>query len=84
MKRPLLLGLALLAVLSGGCLHSKKNAQPKENPNLASETEEGFKQRWIEKRGSELVAKGVRADLARQQAIDEFRERFPYTSAAQK
>ena len=82
MKRwlPFLLvpSLALLA----GCKHGPK--KPKENPAVASEIEEGFKQRWVEKRAAELMALGQRPDLARQQAIDEFRERFGYTHAAGK
>ena len=70
--------LALVA----GCKHGPK--KPKENPAVASEIEEGFKQRWVEKRAAELMALGQRPDLARQQAIDEFRDRFGYTHAAGK
>jgi hypothetical protein len=67
-------------VLSAGCWHSKK--KPKENTAVAADVEEGFKQRWMEKRTSDLVAKGVRVDLARQQALDEFRIKYSYTRAA--
>lgn len=74
----LLPSLALVA----GCKHGTK--KPKENPAVASEIEEGFKQRWVEKRAAELMALGQRPDLARQQAIDEFRDRFGYTHAAGK
>lgn len=85
MKRFLLLLLALATVFSAGCFHfRKKDRKPKENPALATEVEESFKQRWIEKRGAELVAKGVRPDLAREQALNEFRVRYGYTSAAFK
>lgn len=82
MKRFLLFFLLPgLALLSGCTLFKKK---PKENPAVASEIEEGFKQRWVEKRGAELMALGLRPDLARQQAIDEFRDRYGYTHAAGK
>ena len=68
MKRlPFLLLIVPVALLSA-CSHSKK--KPKENPAYASEVEEGFKQRWVEKRASELMALGLRPDLARQQALD--------------
>jgi hypothetical protein len=82
MKRLLLFVLFLPLVLFAGCSHTKK--KPKDNPAIATEVEEGFKQRWIEKRGAELMALGLRPDLARQQAINEFRARFGYTHAAGK
>lgn len=82
MKRSLLFFLLLPLVLAAGCFHTKK--KPKDNPAIATEVEEGFKQRWIEKRGADLMAQGMRADLARQQAINEFRIRFGYTHAADK
>ena len=82
MKRSLLFLLIPGLALFTGCTLFKK--KPKENRAIASEIEEGFKQRWVEKRGSELMALGLRPDLARQQAIDEFRDRFGYTHAAGK
>jgi hypothetical protein len=82
MKRLLLLALSLLLVLTTGCFHHKK--KPKEDTAIASEVEETLKQRFIEKRSAELTALGLRPDLARQQAIDEFRDRFGYTHAAGK
>jgi hypothetical protein len=82
MKRLLSVLLVPTLTLFASCSHGKK--QPKENPAIASEVEEGFKQRWIEKRGAELMALGLRPDLARQQAIDEFRDRYGYTHAADK
>lgn len=82
MKRSLLFLLILPLALLAGCKHGPK--KPKENPAFASEIEEGFKQRWVEKRAGELMALGLRPDLARQQAIDEFRDRFGYTHAAGK
>ena len=80
MKRSLIFVVILPLALLSGCKHSPK--KPKENPAVASEIEEGFKQRWVEKRAGELMAMGLRPDLARQQAIDEFRDRFGYTHAA--
>jgi len=82
MKRPLLILLILPLALFAGCSHAKK--KPKENSAIASEVEENLRQRFIEKRSAELMAQGMRADLARQQAIDEFRVRFGYTHAAGK
>ncbi|MSU23934.1 MAG: hypothetical protein EXS32_08955 [Opitutus sp.] len=84
LKRLLLPCLLLAAVLSAGCLHSKKTAKPKDSSALASDLEESFKQRWVEKRTAELVAQGTTADAARPQAIAEFRVQYGFTSAAQK
>ncbi|QYM78629.1 hypothetical protein K0B96_15195 [Horticoccus luteus] len=85
MKRFLLPLLAVTTVFSAGCFHfRKKDRKPKENPAIATQVEEEFKQRWIEKRGAELVSKGVRPDLAREQALNEFRVRYGYTNAAFK
>jgi hypothetical protein len=70
--------------VGGGCFHFKKNATPKENPALASEVEEGFKLRWVDKRAGELVAQGLTNEAARAQATEEFRGKYPYTHAAEK
>ncbi len=80
MKRSLILPLLLPLALLAGCKHGP--SKPKENPAVASEIEESFKQRWVEKRAADLVALGLRPDLARQQAIDEFGVRYGYTHAA--
>ncbi|MEI7550789.1 MAG: hypothetical protein WCL24_00580 [Verrucomicrobiota bacterium] len=82
MKRPLIFCLLLPLLLATGCWHSKK--KPKEITAVATDVEEGFKQRWMEKRTGELLAQGLRIDIARQQAIDEFRARYSYTRAADK
>ncbi|MEO6875051.1 MAG: hypothetical protein ABI222_09540 [Opitutaceae bacterium] len=74
----LLLPLALFA----GCSHANK--KPKASSAVASEIEEGFKQRWVEKRASDLMALGLRADLARTQALKEFSTKFSATHAADK
>lgn len=85
MKRSLLLSLALLtAFCASGCHFWNKKPKPKADPAIAADVEEGFKVRWIERRAAELTAKGVNAEVARQQADAEFRERFGYTTAAHK
>ncbi len=84
MKRSLLFLLIPSLALWVGCSHSKTPKKPKENPAIASQVEEEFKQRWIEKRGADLMALGLRPDLARQQAIDEFNDRYGFTHAAGK
>ena len=48
----LLFTLPILAV-APGCFGSKK---PKPNPNIAAETEESFRQRWVARRIAELQA----------------------------
>ena len=83
-KRLLLPTLTIAIVLSGGCLFSKKTAQPKEPATMAGEVEASLKQRWIDKRSAELVALGVAADAARAQAAEEFRVKYSFTGAAQK
>jgi 1,2-phenylacetyl-CoA epoxidase catalytic subunit len=85
MKRLYLICLAVLCTLApAGCLFSKKNPQPKENPAIASEVEANFKQRWVNKRTAELKAAGMPAAAAQAQAEDEFNARYSYTSAAKK
>jgi hypothetical protein len=79
------LTLSLLALssflLTAGCLHSGKNAKPKENQAIAAELEESFRQRWIEKRANELGARGMAADLARAQAIEEFKTKYTFPTS---
>jgi hypothetical protein len=69
---------------SSGCLFSKKANRTKETSAIAADVEESFRKRWVEKRASELTARGATADAARVQAESEFRERFEFTRAAQK
>ena len=76
--------IAAAVALASGCLMMKKSAKPKENPSIASETEDGLKHRWIDRRAAELTAQGLAADAARAQATEEFRAKYPYTGAAQK
>lgn len=78
-KRFALLLLAALFTLAGTACRSAKT--PKENPNVATEVETGFKQRWIEQRIAALTAKGTDATTARTQAEQEFRQNFSYLRA---
>lgn len=82
MKRLSLLCLAGVVLLSAGCWHRK--GKPKETTAVATDVENHFRDRWVEKRASELVAQGQRADVAHQQALDEFRARFTYLRTADK
>ena len=85
MNRPLSLLLTLVClILTAGCINSRKNPKPKENMAIAAELEESFRQRWIEKRAGELTAKGVTADLARTQAIEEFKVKFNFPEPKKK
>jgi hypothetical protein len=80
---PLCLATALLT--STGChFFSKKNAEPKDNGHISSETEENLKKRFIDHRTAELTAQGVAADAAKAQATEEFRQKYEYTGAAKK
>jgi hypothetical protein len=83
-RLPLLCLAAAAALLTGGCLFSKKSSTPKENPAIAGSVEETFKVRWVEKRTAELVAQGKTAEAARAQAVAEFQERFAFTGSAAK
>jgi hypothetical protein len=70
--------LAAALVVAGPACHSTKTKVPKENPNVVTEVEAGFKQRWIDKRAAELTAAGTAANAARAQAEKEFRETYSY------
>ncbi|HEY0946032.1 MAG TPA: hypothetical protein VGD81_12225 [Opitutaceae bacterium] len=79
----LLLACAVFFTLSGtGCFWRK--SQPK--PPIATEVEEGFKERWVAKRVGELIASGGAANglEARRIALQEFKERYEYTRAAEQ
>jgi hypothetical protein len=65
--------------LNAGCLSSRKSAKPKETTAIAAELEESFRQRWVEKRASELIARGLAADLARAQAFEEFKSKYNFS-----
>jgi hypothetical protein len=77
--------LALLLAGTGCHLFSKKEpATPKEKPDIASQVEADFMQRWIDKRTGELVASGSTPAAAHDRAVAEFRTQYSYTEAAQK
>ena len=82
MKRALPCSLVLISICFTGCLGIGGKSKPKESNAIAAGVEEDFKQRWIEKRGAEIMAKGVSPDIARAQAIEEFRLNYGYTKAA--
>ncbi len=85
MKRPTLSLLALSCLLlTAGCSYFGKNAKPKENQAIAAELEESFRQRWIEKRATELTSRGMAADLARSQAIEEFKTKYTFPTSTAK
>jgi len=86
----LLLALSALA-LAAGCSHipfiGKKKApddpsKPKQTKALATDTEKEFKQRWVDKRVSELVGQGMSPESAHTQASSEFRQKYSVTNAA--
>jgi len=83
-NRIALVVFAATSLCLAGCLFSKKPRKPKESKAIASQVDEEFKQRWIEKRTAELMTRGVSPDIARGQAIEEFRLNYGYTSAAGK
>jgi hypothetical protein len=85
-QRLLLSCIAAALLTTTGCsLFSKKSDKaPKDNGAISSEVEESLRRRWVEKRTSELVAAGVTADAARNQAAQEFRDKFEYTKAGKK
>lgn len=86
MTKPLL-PIALLAslLLAPACgMFSKKTGRVKENPAIASEVEETFRRRWVDKRVADLTAGGVAADTARSQAENEFREKYGFSDKPKK
>jgi hypothetical protein len=83
--KPMFTALLVAALaLSTGCVFSKKNSRPKESSAISSEVEATFRQRWLEKRVTELTAQGVAADQARPQAEQEFRDRFGFDQKLKK
>ncbi|MDB6094924.1 MAG: hypothetical protein JWM32_2486 [Verrucomicrobia bacterium] len=82
MKRALLIILMLPLFAATGCWHRK--GKTKEVTAVATDVEEGFKQRWVDKRAGELVALGQQNDAARQHAIEEFQARYTYLRTAGK
>lgn len=82
MQRFIIFGLGGAVLLLAGC--SALGRKPKEDKHISVQVEESFKQRWIEQRGAELVRQGLAPDAARSRAIEEFRQRYEFTSAARE
>lgn len=92
MKRlPLVALAALMLVLFAGCSHipffsrfAKKSQShaPKESSRIATDAEQEFKQRWVERRAAELVSQGKAPADARAQGSAEFDQRFSATHVA--
>lgn len=74
--RLLLTFLAIGTLLSSGCLFSGR--KHKESSALATQTEQDFKTRWTTRRVSELTAQGVAESAAKQQAENEFQEKYKF------
>jgi hypothetical protein len=85
MKRLVPTALAAVLITTSGChMFSKKTvAPPKEGPDISNQVEKDFEQRWLDHRTAELVAQGTAPAAAHEQAINEFRDKFSYTKAAQ-
>lgn len=81
-KRTVLLTLVLATLGLAGCSSLTKEGRAERKKNVALDVEEGFRQRWIEQRAIALINRGVSPDLARAQAIEEFRLNYGYTRAA--
>jgi hypothetical protein len=82
MKRLVPFALAAALFADSGChiFSSKKNpVAPKESKTLATDVEKDFMHRWIDKRSSELMAKGISVDAAHDQAVAEYKVAFAYT-----
>jgi hypothetical protein len=86
MTKPLLLCTLVTAIaLTSGCgMFSKKNPRAKESSAIASEVEESFRKRWMDKRVAELTAQGQTPEAARTQADGEFRERYAFAQPRHK
>lgn len=86
MTKPVFLTSLFLAVaLTSGCgMFSKKSSRVKENPAIASDVEETFRRRWMDKRMAELTAQGIATETARQQADTEFREKYAFDERSKK
>lgn len=77
---PLLAG----AVTLSGCHHGSH--KPKPDPAVATGVEREFMQRWVDQRVHDYLAQGkftVEAE-AREQAVQDFYQQYPYTTLAQK
>ncbi len=75
---------ALTALLSSGCLFSKKAPKETENPSIPGAVEDSFRTRWIDKRVTELSAGGkMTPEAAREQATREYAQRYNFRGPSQ-
>jgi hypothetical protein len=59
---------------------TKKNpVAPKESKTVATDVEKDFMHRWIDKRASDLMAKGESAEAAHAQAVSDYKAAYAYT-----
>ncbi|MSU48911.1 MAG: hypothetical protein EXS37_07465 [Opitutus sp.] len=85
MTKPLLLSVVVAALaFSTGCSFFKKSSRSKESSAIATEVEETFRKRWVDKRTADLAATGTGADASRVQAETEFREKFGFNQTGKK
>jgi hypothetical protein len=85
MTKPLLLCVLAAAVtLTSGCSLFSRKSRTKESSAIASEVEESFRKRWVEKRMGELTAQGQTPEAARTQADAEFRDRYAFAQPGKK
>jgi len=85
MKRLVPFALAALVLAVSACHHSaKKKSPPADTKTVATDTEKDFMKRWIDKRTAELVTKGVDPQVARQQAVSDYKATFAYTRTVQQ
>jgi hypothetical protein len=89
MKRPFAVLLAACVLVWAGCALSpfsnkkpKPKRDPKQGPHVSLDVELEFRQRWVDKRASDLIAQGMLPDSARDQALAEFKVKYAYTKAA--
>lgn len=82
MKRILFVLLAAFAVFSLGCSSSKV----KPRKDVAAETEEIFRQRWLAKRITDITAANPSIDPreARRQAVTEFSTQYARMTIAKR
>ncbi len=76
--------LPVVLLAGSGCHLFGKSKKPKDNPAIAAGVEADFRQRWIDRRTTELVGKGTESTAARTQAEQEFREAYPYLKEGKK
>ncbi|KXU34852.1 hypothetical protein AXK12_06315 [Cephaloticoccus capnophilus] len=77
-----LLATAAAAALSSGCFSSAKKKRAEEK-SIPLAVEQALKDRWTEKRSTELVQQGLSPYAAQRQAESEFSKKYSYTQVAQ-